>query len=122
MEKVLNMYKLTMENCQRKIAMGHIEEISRKCCKNWRSLPAYLDLEEIIVNDIDHKQQDECGKRHSFLLQWGEEKGAEATYKKLIFALLKINRRSDAEKICEIIATSRDPSTATAQEPSATGT
>ena len=77
----------------------HLEIISRSCCKKWKSLPAHLELEDIVAEDIDKTQKGEREKRHDFLREWKSMKGSKATYKKLIAALLKIKCKDEAEKL-----------------------
>ena len=80
-----------------------LEIISRCCCKDWKMLPAHLELDAIVAEDIDRKQVDEREKRHVFLRQWKKMKGSAATYKQLHTALLKIDCREDAEKVYAIL-------------------
>ena len=90
----------------------HLQDISRSCCSKWRRLPARLEMEEIVVQDIDRLQGlSEEEKRLNFFKQWKSEKGSEATYKKLIDALVKIKCREDAEKVQCLI---ENPATTTA--------
>ena len=81
----------------------HLEIISRSCCKEWKSLPAHLELEDIVAEDIDKSQKGEREKRHDFLRKWRSMKGSKATYKQLITALLKIKCKDEAEKVQEIL-------------------
>ena len=81
----------------------HLQEISSTLCEDWRSLPAHLEVEGIVVKDIDRKPIEECEKRHCFLSKWQGEKGSDATYKKLIASLLAIKCRGDAEKVCKLV-------------------
>ena len=81
----------------------HLQDISHSCCSKWRFLPARLEMEEIVVEDIDRLQGlSEEEKRLAFFKQWKSEKGSEATYKKLIDALEKIDCREDAENVFRI--------------------
>ena len=87
----------------KQITDEHIEVISRTLCSQWKSLPAHLGLPPITARDIDHGPGDEREKRNTFLTTWKAMKGSEATYKKLISALLKIEHREDAESVCELL-------------------
>lgn len=86
-----------------------VDKISRSCCKDWERLPPYLEMKKIVVNDINREGGSEEGKRRKFFTEWIEEKGREATYKKLIGALLQIGCRNDAEKICKLLQSSLQP-------------
>jgi hypothetical protein len=81
----------------------HLEEISRVCCEDWRSLPPHLKLETIAAKDIDKSPKVEEEKRHDFLKKWKKTKGSDATYKKLHDALIEIKSRDDAERVCKIM-------------------
>ena len=96
-------YHLTEEDVDKQITDKHIEVISRFRCRKWRFLYAHLDLASIGVEDIDHMQVDEDQKRSLFFTNWKEKKGSEATYKRLISALLTMECREDAESVCDLL-------------------
>ena len=97
-------YGLLPEKCDQQISDVHLEEISRCGCKDWKSLSPHMEMESILVDDIcRHSQMSEREKRHDFFLQWRDLKGSEATYRKLISALLKIKSRNDAEMVCKLL-------------------
>jgi hypothetical protein len=73
----------------------------------WKSLPPHLKLETIVAEDVDKKPVTEKEKRYDFLLKWKEIKGAQATYKQLLGALLKIRCTQDSEKVCEMLKESQ---------------
>ena len=60
-------------------------------------------MKHIHVRDIDCQEMDEDQKRERFFLIWKENKGSEATYIKLIRALLTIESKEDAESVCELL-------------------
>ena len=81
-----------------------LQEISRSHCRKWRSLPVALDMENhLIWEDIEREVGDEEGRRNRLFSRWQSEKGADATYKKLINALLVIGCRQDAEYVCGLL-------------------
>lgn len=94
---------LSERELDRQVSDKDLERISRSCCKHWKFLPAYLELEAILALDIDRKGVDEREKRHEFLLKWREIKGSAATYKQLISALLEIKSVEDAERVCVLV-------------------
>ena len=104
--ELLSSFGLSREDCGRTVSDAHAECISRKCCKHWKKLPSHLGLDTIVVDDISSGQGDEETKRHNFFLKWKETKGSGATYRALINALLVIDCREDAEKVCDIL---KDP-------------
>ena len=75
----------------------HIEKFSRSFGGKWRSLPPYLEMETIIVDDIDRKPMEE--KRYEFFKKWKRVKGPHATYR-------KIRREEDAESMSKMLKTS----------------
>ena len=87
-----------------------LEEISRSCCEEWKSLPSYLNLENIVAKDINKKQQDERAKRRDFLVEWKEKKASGATYKQLINALMSIKCKQEAETVWAIMNKSQTKS------------
>lgn len=100
---MLSHYKLREEDCEKLVTHKHLGMISLKCCQKWKLLASQLELENNVVDDIDHKTCNEEEKRHDFLKEWRQRKGREATYKKLILALLEYDQRQDAEKVCKIL-------------------
>ena len=101
---------LTEKDCNKPVSDAHLECISRSSYTSWKSLPAHLGLETIVAEDADHSQVHPEEKRVEFFRQWKKRKGSGATYSQLINALLKINCREDAEKVCQIISQDVQPS------------
>ena len=77
--ELLKKYQLSGSSCKKQVNTGHLETISRSGCKEWKSLPAHLELEDIVAEDIDKSKKTEREKRHEFLLKWKDVKGSEAT-------------------------------------------
>ena len=94
---------LTEKDCSKQVSDIHLESISSSCCKYWKKLPAHLELETMVADDIDSNYKEEEIRRFKFLLRWKEIKGSGATYSKLIIALLKIKCLEDAEKVCTYV-------------------
>ena len=101
--ELLREYKLTEEDLEEPISDPHLEEISRTSSKEWRSLPPHLELPDTTVGDIERDSQKEDERRNSFFFTWKHKKGTCATYRKLVRALLKIDCRGDAEKVCKLL-------------------
>ena len=93
-----------------------LEKISRTCITRWRSLPPYLDVSSITIDDIDHDSNKEEEKRNDFS-DWKLKNGSRATYRKLLHGLLEIGCRDDAEKVCRLLR----ESVSTLEQNSATG-
>ncbi len=97
------MHELAEEHCNQQISDRHLEDFSRSSCQQWRSLPSRLGLPTILAEDIERSVSNEGERRHIFFQEWKQRKGFEATYKRLIEALIGINRREDAEKVCQLM-------------------
>ena len=97
MSSLLKQYKIKEKDVNREVTDIHIDKISQSHCKKWKSLPAYLEMENMVVSDIDDKNIDGPQKRCEFFSKWKEQKGSKATYKVLIRALLDMKCKKDAE-------------------------
>ena len=87
----------------KKVSDVHILDLSMKHCKKWRSLPAFLDMDQISVSDLQYAMGSESDKRKLFLEKWQQEKGSDATYRVLMAALLSVQCRDEAEYICNVL-------------------
>ena len=94
---------LTREDIEKPVTDAHLERISSTSCEDWRKLPAHLELEKNVKKDIDRSKEDEETKRHNFFLEWQKRKGSQATYQKLLSALLIISCVEDAETVCKLL-------------------
>ena len=94
---------LSEEQVNQRVSDSHMEEMSRCFCSRWRRLYPHLGLERIDVTDIDVKNTSEEEKRQAFFAKWREKMGYDATYQKLLCALLKIDSREDAEGVCNVL-------------------
>ena len=101
--QLMGQYGLTEEYYNLPVKYTHLQKLSRSGCEKWKSLPPYLELENIVATDIDMSQKKAEEKRYDFFLQWKVIKGLTATYKWLISALLKIKCRQDAERLCKML-------------------
>ena len=102
LDPLLKQYKLKREDVTKKISDIHLDKISHSCCSQWRRLPPYFDMEKIVKDDINRLPANEDEKRSSFFSKL-DEKGCDATYEKLISALLEMGCKNDAEKVCRLI-------------------
>ncbi len=113
---------LREEHCNREIEDQDIEYISRNLCKMWRALPPLLSMPKPTENDIERDHIKEKEKRRAFFLEWKEAAGSDATYLRLIGALLKIVSREDAEAVCELLLSHVNPQLETDGSPNTTAT
>lgn len=100
---LLELYQLKEKDCNQQISSLHLNEISLNYCQKWRFLPARLKLKDIVADDISRGPGNEEDKRYTFFLKWKQIKGSEATYKRLISALLEIKCKQDAEGVCRLL-------------------
>ena len=103
LESLVDSQHLTDEDIDKQITVKHMEDISLSWCGKWRSLPAHLELDSIVVGDIDRMQLKEDEKRREFFSTWRGKQGSKVTYKRLIHALLRIKCTQDAESICKLL-------------------
>ncbi len=129
LDTLLDNYELTDEECCMQVSDIHLDQFSSNCCSNkeWTFLPPYLEVEGTVVADINHENLSGKEKRLCFFKQWKQIKGSDATYRALISALLQINRRSDAEYLCNLLQARKatgttNPATTTATTVAATTT
>ena len=96
-------FRLTDEQCNKKVTDVHLDKIAHVSHCQWRRLPPYLKMQTSVVTDIDQGTGGEDQKRRSFFFKWKNTKGFGATYKTLISALLEIESMEDAENVCELL-------------------
>ena len=95
-------YGVNQEDLNKEISDLHLAKIVQSRCTRWRSLPSHLELETNLLSDIDRDFPKEVEKRSEFFDQWKRQKGSEATYKRLMQALLDVKERHDAEYVCQL--------------------
>lgn len=99
-------FGLSEQHYNQTVSDVHVNTISTSYCEKWRLLHSHLELEKIVVSDSDRNHGHEVDKRNAFFSEWKEKKGSEATYRKLVSALLKTDRKQDAEGVCRLLAES----------------
>lgn len=102
-QSLLEHFKLKKEDYNLEVSDRHINDISRSHCRGWKFLPPHLEMKNIVMEDIDRGPGSEEDKRRSFLLKWKQTKGCNATYERLVSALLQIECRRDAESVCKLL-------------------
>ena len=107
-KSLMEKFGLREEDYCKEIADIHVVEFSRAHGKDWKLLPAYFEMDRIVVSDLEHKPGEEKEKRFSFLTEWKLQKGSDATYERLVYALLKIKCRLDAEAVCKMLKVSQE--------------
>ena len=84
-----------------RVTIDRFNAVSRSLSE-WRSLAPHLGIAQQVVEDIEKDYHEEGRKRSAFLKEWQQKFSVLATYRKLIEALLEIERTDDALKICEL--------------------
>ena len=102
LESLIVRHHLTEEDVNKQITDEHIEVIS-SLCSQWKSLPVHLGLATTIVGDIDSTPVTKTEKKRDVFTTWKEEQGSNATYRKLLGALLEIPCKQDAESVCQFL-------------------
>ena len=70
----------------------------------WRALLPHLGLTEADQEEIEIDGHNEPEKRQRVLRMWRKQKGAKATYKQLIVALIHVKNIDYAEEVCRLLA------------------
>ena len=117
---LMEKHGLSEEDWNQKVSDIHVGDISRCLCEKWRYLYCHLDLDKIVVSDASRNHNNEADRRSAFFNEWREQQASEATYRKLVYALLRIDAKQDAVDVCKLLAKSltkakppKQPSTAT---------
>ena len=67
---------------------------------DWRLLDLLTDAE---VGAIESSSHTEESKKKAFLNKWKQKLSSKATYRLLVDALLRIERKDDALKLCKLL-------------------
>ena len=105
-DNIMKQFGLTEEELNIEVSDVHIDEISRRFCKLWRSLYSHLNLDETVCSDADRNNNTEVEKKIAFFKEWKQQKAYDATYKNLVYALVMINCNKDASAVCQMLAES----------------
>ena len=84
------------------VTNDRFHEICRSLSQ-WRRLAPILNVTEA-VEDLENDRGNEEMKKNAFLTVWKQKYAMTATYRKLIEALLRIERAEDARKICQLLS------------------
>ena len=70
----------------------------------WQQVgPRLKGISDGDINDINKDGFDQADKRRMFVELWAEKNGSQATYYDLVKAMLKAQKRADAEKVCDLL-------------------
>ncbi len=94
---------MNAHDCEKSVTQLHLYDISRSCCKNWTWLGPHFKISETEIDDIKKNCGEEKDKRLQFFQLWSEKEGSDATYYKLIISLLKLEEKSNAEFVFQLL-------------------
>ena len=100
---VMKFFGLTEREWNKVITSEDVDAISRSYCRQWKRLIPHLNMKDITEDDINDHSGSPGEKRRIFLRKWKRMKGSEATYERLVSALLKIECKEDAEGVCQLL-------------------
>ncbi len=113
---LLMFYNLKDEDWHHQFLESDLEKFSRCRCSDWKSLPPLLGLDRRLVDtpppqpsredDSDYEPPTIRERKEEFFSTWRRLKGSEATYKKLIDALIEIKCWHGAERVCRLLRSS----------------
>lgn len=103
LNSLIRQYQLPDVEYDKAPTKTYLDKISNIPFSQWRLLPPPLEIDSSVVDTIDHDITDERVRRREFFNQWKQSKGSDATYRKLISALLDIGCREEAEKVCRLL-------------------
>ncbi len=101
-DDLLRLCGLSDEELNKEITRDRFHEIGPSLLE-WRLLAPILNLTQLDVEDIEKDNRGEELKRNKFLSVWKRKQCEHATYRALVVALCKIERREDARKVCEVL-------------------
>lgn len=84
------------EECTSEVADVDLEKFTHTHAQDWRCLPPHLEMHGIIVKHLERKLVDERERRYNFFTEWHSQKGSDATYEKLVKALVT----DQVQKLC----------------------
>ena len=105
---MIDHFGLKVEEITKVVTDVHLVEFTEGYGEQWQIIPAYLELKSIVARDIKKSNMGERVKRHEFFNEWKTQKKSGATYERLVYALLKIGHREDADALCMMLKSSPD--------------
>ena len=106
---MIDHFGLNVEEITKVVTDVHLADFTKDYGEDWEMMPAYLELNSIVARDIKKSNARERERRHEFFDEWKTQKKNGATYERLVYALLKIGNRKDADGVCRMLLSSRHP-------------
>lgn len=101
---LLKKFGVREKDYYRIVSDAHVKKFSYHYSEGLELQPPFLEMKNVVVKDVDF-QKDQKDKCFAFLTKWKSMFGSGATYKRLICALLKIQRFEAAEAVCKMLQT-----------------
>ena len=105
--KFLDYFHLQPEDIDAKIHEEHINKIAHICINDWKNLYPFLGIDTKDIEAIE-AELNKKDMAKSFFRLWKKRNGRDATYRRLIDALIKIKSREEAECVCEILKSKKE--------------
>ena len=100
-QRLITRYHLTQDALNRKVSDAHILAIQQTI--SWREVGKHL-LKKVDMDDIKRDGFDGAERRDMMLAKWQERSGSDATYDKLINAMISARKIEEAEGVCQLIS------------------
>lgn len=116
--RLLECHQLKAEDGDRQMSDQHLGDIAAIYFRLWRALPSRLGVERM---ENATARTNELSEKRAFFYKWRKVKGSEATYTRLITALLDVGSREDAERVCKMLRSVVPTNWPDSQQPSTMG-
>ena len=106
LQDLIEKYQLSPHQLDKEVSEEHLRDMSRIIADHEIVGPELgLSDAEMVAVDTDARTQQL--KKMKMLKTWKQEFSFKATYRRLIEALLRCHRGGDAQKVCELLASSK---------------
>ena len=101
-EDLLKYVGVHPEKLNKRISDDHICEIALFLTE-WKTVAPFLGLDENELDAIEEEEKKEQVKKLKALQKWKSKTGFQATYRKVVQVLLKLEKVDVAEKVCRLL-------------------
>ena len=116
LSSLLMFYNLKEEDWHHRFLENDLEIFARCRCSDWKSLPDILGVDKRLADspppqpsrddDSDYEFPSMRDRKQEFFTHWRRVKGRDATYKKLIDALIEIKSWHGTDRVCRLLRSS----------------
>ena len=101
--KDLKKYSLTENHLKRECSDKDLLDIDKHI--SWDIVGHHLPgIKQKHIDDINLDMSDQSQKRQRLVDLWKERNGSDATFGSMITAMLKAEKRNEAEKVCRLLS------------------